>query len=74
MVAIQLKILIPVGTAITVVNNGTTAITFTTTGVTVYKAGTSAAWASGGTVAVRGMVTWLKVDTNTWFVSGAGLS
>jgi len=65
---------IPVGTAITVVNNGTTAITFTTTGVTVYKAGTSAAWASSGTLAVRGVATWIKVDTNVWFVSGAGLS
>lgn len=65
---------IPPGTAITVVNNGTNAITFTTTGVTVYKAGTSAAWASGGTLAVRGMATWLKVATDTWFVSGSGLS
>lgn len=65
---------IAVGTAITVVNNGTTAITFTTTGTTVYKAGTSTAWASGGTLAVRGMATWLKVATDTWFVSGTGLS
>jgi len=65
---------IPVGTAITVVNNGTTAISFTTTGTTVYKAGTSTAWASGGTLGVRGMATFMKVDTNTWFVSGSGLS
>lgn len=63
-----------VGTAIMVVNNGTTAITFTTTGCTVYKAGTSAAWASGGTLVPRGQCTWLKVATDTWFVSGAGLS
>lgn len=63
-----------VGTAVTIVNNGTTAITFTTTGTTVYKAGTSAAWASGGTLAVRGMATFLKVATDTWFVSGSGLS
>lgn len=65
---------LPVGTAVTIVNNGTTAITFTTTGTTVYKAGTSTAWASGGTLAVRGMATWLKVATDTWFVSGTGLS
>jgi hypothetical protein len=65
---------IDVGAAITIVNNGTTAITFTTTGTTVYKAGTSAAWASGGTLAVRGLCTWLKVATDTWFVSGTGLS
>jgi hypothetical protein len=63
-----------VGTAIMVVNNGTTAITFTTTGCTVYKGGTSVAWASGGTLGVRGMATFLKVATDTWFVSGAGLS
>jgi hypothetical protein len=68
------SVAIAVGTAITVVNNGTTAITFTTTGTTVYKAGTSTAWASGGTLAVRGLCTWLKVATDTWFVNGAGLS
>lgn len=68
------SVAINVGTAITVVNNGTTAITFTTTGTTVYKAGTSAAWASGGTLAIRGMATFLKVATDTWFVSGSGLS
>jgi hypothetical protein len=65
---------IPVGAAIMVVNNGTTNITFTTTGCTVYKAGTSAAWASGGTLSPRGQCTWLKVATDTWFVSGSGLS
>jgi hypothetical protein len=64
----------PIGTAITIVNNGTTAITFTTTSLTVYKAGTSTAWASGSTLAVRGLVTLLKVETDTWFISGAGLS
>jgi len=65
---------IPIGTAITVVNNGTTAITFTTTGTTVYKAGTVAAWGPGGTLGVRGVATFMKVETNTWFVSGSGLS
>lgn len=65
---------IPVDSAFTVTNNGTTAITISSTGVTVYKAGTSAAWASGGTIAVRGMATFLKVETDVWFVSGAGLS
>lgn len=64
----------PVGTSIDLVNNGTTAITFTTTGTTVYKSGTSTAWASGGTLAVRGMATLLKVATDTWFISGNGLS
>lgn len=64
----------PIGTAITFVNNGTTAISFTTTSLTVYKAGTSAAWASGGTLAIRGLATLMKVATDTWFISGAGLS
>lgn len=63
-----------IGDAITIINNGTTAITFTTTSLTVYKAGTSAAWASGGTLAIRGMATFIKVATDTWFVSGSGLS
>ena len=56
------------------VNNGTTAITVTTTGLTVYKAGTPTAWATGNTLGVRGMATLLKVGTDTWFISGAGLS
>jgi hypothetical protein len=64
----------PVGTTITNINNGTTNITYTTTSLTVYKAGTSAAWASGGTLAPRGLATWIKVATDTWFVSGSGLS
>lgn len=64
----------PIGTAVTIVNDGNTAITFTTTGLTVYKAGTSTAWASGGTLSVRGLATLLKVATNTWFISGSKLS
>lgn len=64
----------PIGATITLVNNGATAITIVSTGTTVYKAGTSAAWASGGTLAVRGMATLTKVATDTWFISGAGLS
>lgn len=64
----------PVGTTITIINNGTNAITFTTTGLTVYKAGTSIAWASGGTMAIRGMCSFTKVALDTWFITGVGLS
>lgn len=64
----------PLGSTISIVNNGTTNITFTTTGLTVYKAGTYAAWGSGGTLSVSGLATLLKVATDTWFISGAGLS
>lgn len=63
-----------IGTAVTIVNNGTTAMSFTTTGLTVYKAGTSTAWASGNTLSIRGLCTLMKVATDTWFISGAGLS
>ncbi len=64
----------PVGTAITFINNAAAATTFTTTSLTVYKAGVSSAWASGGTLSIRGMCTFVKVGTDTWFVSGATLS
>ena len=63
-----------IGTAITIVNNGTVAVGIVTTGVTVFKAGNTIAWASGGTLGVKGLVTLLKVDTDIWFISGNGLS
>jgi uncharacterized protein (DUF2147 family) len=64
----------PIGTSLTIVNNGTTNISFTTTGLVVYKAGANLAWATGGTLLPRGLCSWLKVEANTWFVSGSGLS
>jgi hypothetical protein len=64
----------PVGTALTFINNAAAVTTFTTTSLTVYKAGTSAAWASGGTLSIRGMCTFVKVATDTWFVNGNTLS
>jgi hypothetical protein len=62
----------PIGTAFTIVNNGTTAITIVTTSLTVYQAGTTNT--GNRTIATKGVATCLKVDTNTWFVSGAGVS
>lgn len=64
----------PIGATITIINNAAAVTTFTTTSLTVYKAGTSAAWASGGTLSIRGMCTWVKVATDTWFVNGTTLS
>jgi hypothetical protein len=65
----------PVGTAITfVMDHASQALTFTTTSLTVYKAGTATAWASGGTLSGRGLCTFLKVATDTWYVTGTGLS
>jgi hypothetical protein len=62
----------PTGTAVVIVNNGTTAITVNAASVTLYQAGTTNT--GNRTVAARGMATLLKVDTDTWFVSGAGVS
>jgi hypothetical protein len=62
----------PIGTAFTIVNNGTTSITIVTTSLTVFQAGTTNT--GNRTVATKGVATCLKVDTNTWFVSGAGVS
>lgn len=64
----------PIGTTLTFINNAAAVTTFTTTSLTVYKAGTSAAWASGGTLSIRGMCTFVKVATDTWFVNGTTLS
>jgi hypothetical protein len=63
---------IPIGAAVTIVNNGNTAISFGISGITFYKAGTSAPYS--GTLGVRGMATLLKVAADTWYISGAGLS
>ena len=62
----------PIGTAFTIVNNGTTSITIVTTSLTVYQAGTTNT--GNRTVATKGVATCLKVATDTWFVSGAGVS
>lgn len=62
----------PTGTAVTLVNNGTTAITISTTGLTFYWAGTSST--GDRTLATKGVATLLKVATNTWFISGSGLT
>lgn len=62
----------PIGTALTIVNNGTTAITIVTTSLTVFQAGTTNT--GNRTVATKGVATCLKVDNDTWFISGAGIT
>lgn len=62
----------PIGAAVTLVNNGTTAITVSTTGITLKQAGT--ANTGNRTLGVNGLATVLKVGTDTWFISGAGLT
>jgi len=61
-----------VGTALTIVNAGTSPITVSAAGVTLYQAGSSNT--GNRTIAARGMATLLKVGTDTWFISGAGIS
>lgn len=62
-----------VGTAVTVVNNGSGLLTLSPgSGVTFIKAGTVGAYT--GTLAITGLITFMKVATDTWFVSGVGLS
>lgn len=64
----------PIGAAITFVNNGSSVITINSSGVIIYKAGASTAWASGETLGIKGIATILKVESDTWFISGVGLS
>lgn len=62
----------PVGSAVTIINNGTGSVTIGTSSLTVYFAGTSLT--GNRTLATKGMATVIKVATDTWFISGAGLS
>jgi len=61
----------PTGTVILVVNDNSGALTISGAGVTFQLAN----GATGNrTVATKGMATLLKVATNTWYVSGPGVS
>lgn len=62
----------PVGTVVVLFNNGTTAITISTTGVTLYYAGT--ANVGNRTVSTKGLVSLLKVAADTWVISGSGIA
>lgn len=63
----------PIGTVITITNTSAAAITLTqTAGVTLRQAGT--ANTGNRTLAAYGMATLRKTATDTWFISGAGLS
>lgn len=63
----------PIGTALTVLNDGSGIRTLTQgAGVTLKWAGTGIT--GNRSLAVGGLCTLLKVATDTWYVSGAGLS
>ena len=62
----------PIGTAITIYNDSASSQSITITTDTLRLAGTSTTGTR--TVALRGLVTLLKVDTTEWVASGAGIS
>lgn len=62
----------PVGTVVVVWNGGTSDITVSTTSLTVYQAGT--ANTGNRTIATKGLASLLKVGTDTWVVSGSGIT
>jgi hypothetical protein len=62
----------PIGTAISIINNGSGALTISTTGITAKFAGT--VLTGNRTVAVNGMASLIKVASDTWFISGVGVS
>ena len=63
---------LPVGSAVTLINNGSGALTISTTSLTVFFAGTSLT--GNRTLNAKGMATLIKVATDTWFINGAGVS
>lgn len=63
----------PIGTAISIVNQGAGTITVARgSGVSLYLAANSTS--ADRSIATYGMATILKVGTNTWFINGAGVS
>lgn len=63
----------PIGTAVTLIQNGSGSVDVNTgTGVTLYFAGTEET--GNRTLLPTGMATLLKVETNTWYISGTGIS
>jgi len=63
----------PIGTAVTVIQNAAGSVSITTgSGVTMVLAGTEES--GNRTLLPTGMITLLKVDTNTWFISGTGIN
>ena len=61
------------GTAITIINNSASDQTITeASGVTLRRAGTAST--GNRSLAPRGLATLLKIGTNEWYVSGAGLA
>jgi hypothetical protein len=64
----------PIGAAITIVNEDANKTLAPAAGVTLVLAGTGGGTTGNRTLAIGSVVTVLKVGTNRWFVSGAGVT
>ena len=64
----------PIGAAITIVNEDANKTLAPAAGVTLVLAGTGGGTTGNRTLAIGAVVTVLKVGTNRWFVSGAGVT
>lgn len=61
----------PVGTTVTIINNGSASISIQTSATLLFAGTTST---GNRTLATRGLATIIKVDTDSWFISGIGLT
>ena len=64
----------PIGTAITIVVEDAAKTVVPASGVTLVLAGTGAATTGTRTMAIGSVATLLKVGTNRWYISGAGVT
>jgi hypothetical protein len=65
----------PIGTAITIVNNGTGNASITAnSGVTLYLAGNVTTGANLRVLGTRGMATLLNISANVWYINGTSLT
>ena len=72
-IANNASVAFPIGTAISIVNQGAGTITIARgAGVSMYLAANSTS--ADRTLSTYGMASLLKVGTNTWFINGAGVA
>jgi hypothetical protein len=64
----------PIGSAITIINEDAIKTLAPAAGVTLVLAGTGAATTGNRTLAIGSVATIIKVGTNRWFISGAGVT
>jgi hypothetical protein len=64
----------PIGAAITIINEDATKTLAPAGGVTLILAGTGAATTGNRTLAIGSVATIIKVGTDRWFISGAGVT